>query len=65
MSGSKANRWVVLSDAAGQWRWEERSPDQKLLQSSARDMANFTDCIQDAIRHGYPVAVLRRLTDVR
>ena len=45
-------RWQFIEDAAGRWLWQHTAPDGSVRESLQR-YGSRTDCIVDAMRHGY------------
>jgi len=46
------DNWQFLQDALGYWGWQHTAPDGALTLCSQRYVSR-TDCIADAMRHGY------------
>ena len=46
------DNWQFVQDALGYWGWQHTAGDGRLTLSPQR-YASRTDCIADAMRHGY------------
>ena len=46
-------QWQFFQDTAGRWCWRQSDAQGRLLQESHCVHASRTDCIAEAMRHGY------------
>lgn len=46
------DNWRFFQDALGLWAWQHTAPDG-VVRVSAQARSSRTDCIADAMRHGY------------
>jgi hypothetical protein len=46
------DRWQFIEDGAGRWLWRHTAPDGT-VRAGVHPYSSRTDCIVDAMRHGY------------
>jgi hypothetical protein len=46
------DNWRFFQDALSLWAWQHTAPDG-VVRMSAQSFSSRTDCIADAMRHGY------------
>lgn len=47
------DKWEFYKDARNEWRWRRTAPNGKIVGSSTEGYKNKSNCIANAIRHGY------------
>jgi len=48
------DKWEFYKDARGDWRWRRVAPNGEIVGASTEGYENKQDCIDNAIRNGYP-----------
>jgi len=47
------DKWEFYQDAKKEWRWRRIAPNGRIVGASTQGYVNKSDCINNAIRHGY------------
>lgn len=45
--------WEFYTDSANLWRWRRTASNGRIVGASTQGYVNKSDCIDNAIRHGY------------
>jgi hypothetical protein len=47
------HKWFFYRDASQLWRWECHDHEAATLKKSITGFSSLTDCVEDAVDHGY------------
>jgi uncharacterized protein YegP (UPF0339 family) len=47
------DKWDFYKDGNGKWRWRRTASNGKIVGSSSQGYVNRSDCMDNAIKHGY------------
>jgi uncharacterized protein YegP (UPF0339 family) len=47
------DKWDFYKDDNGKWRWRRTASNGKIVGSSSQGYVNRSDCMDNAIKHGY------------
>lgn len=53
-SSGDQDKWEIYKDKAEEWRWRRTATNGRIVGASTEGYINRQDCLENAIRNGYP-----------